>query len=35
MRSDIKIDHFDEIYLILPRIVDEYQRDNQNPKDKL
>jgi hypothetical protein len=43
MRSDIKIDHyypyiqiyhFDEIYLILPKIVDGYQRGNQNPKDK-
>jgi hypothetical protein len=34
MRSDIKIDHFDEIYLILPRIVDRYQRGNQNQKNK-
>ena len=34
MRSDIQIDHFDEIYLILPRTVERYQRGNQNPKDK-
>ena len=34
MRSDIKIYHFDEIYLILPRTVERYQRGNQNQKDK-
>ena len=34
MRSDIKIDNFDEIYLILPRTVGKYQTGNQNPKDK-
>ena len=34
MRSDIEIDHFDEIYLILPRTFERYQRGNQNPKDK-
>jgi hypothetical protein len=34
MRSDIKIDHFDEIYLILLRTVERYQRGNQNQKDK-
>jgi hypothetical protein len=32
MRSDIKIDYFDEIYLILQRIVERYQRGNQNHK---
>jgi len=34
MRSAIKIDHFDEIYLILTRTVERYQRGNQNPKYK-
>ena len=34
MRSDIKRYHFDEIYLILSRTVERYQRGNQNPKDK-
>jgi hypothetical protein len=30
----LQIYHFDEIFLILPRIVDRYQRGNQNSKDK-
>jgi hypothetical protein len=29
MRSDIKIDHFDEIYLILPRTADIYNKWDQ------